>query len=118
MRTIRLLLTALLCVVAKGSLAHTRLVVSVPADWVVIESSPASVTLTVSAAVRIVKLTLNDSAGAAIEIDRPETRDPETELVIALPALPAGDDVVDWSFMGRETHKVSGTLGFVVRAGQ
>jgi len=118
MNKIRLMLAVLLSVASMASLAHTRLVESLPADGAVLERSPGSVALKFSAAVRIVRLRLVDGSGSAIEPIGPDSRGPASDFKIALPALPSGDYVLDWSVMGQDTHKVSGLLRFTLRAGQ
>lgn len=118
MRKFRLLLGVLLCAASMASFAHTRLLASLPADGAVLDSSPSTVKLTFSAEVRVIKLTLLGNTGAAIEFDGPGTSGPAADVEIALQVLPAGDYSLHWAVMGKDTHKVSGTLRFTIHPGQ
>ncbi|MDX1527074.1 MAG: copper resistance protein CopC [Gammaproteobacteria bacterium] len=114
----RLVFGVLMCAASMASFAHTRLLASLPEDGAVLDSSPSSVMLTFSAEVRVIKLTLLDDTGAPIEFEGPGASGPAADVEIALQVLPAGDYSLHWAVMGKDTHKVSGTLRFKIRPEQ
>jgi copper resistance protein C len=93
--------------------AHAHLERSVPADGSVLSAAPAQLVLQFSEAAQLATLAIARDGGAPRKLTAlPETAQPR--IVIALPALPAGDYVVSWRAVGVDGHVVPGRIHFTV----
>jgi methionine-rich copper-binding protein CopC len=111
-------LGALVGLVAPPAGAHDRLVSSDPADGVVLDAPPASVTLQFSGEVLPTgaQVVLTDASGADVGAGAPQVAG--TAVTAALPAdLAAGAYTVAWRVVSSDGHPIEGTLGFTLAGG-
>ena len=92
--------------------AHAHLVESVPADKSRV-AAPAAVQLKFNEAVKLTALTLQQGKEAAKPLAPLPARASAT-MSVPLPALAAGDYVVEWRVAGDDGHIMSGKLNFTV----
>ncbi len=105
-------LLLLLC--ALGASAHTGLSGSSPADGAALLDSPEVLVLEFPMPVHLVKLALSPVDGAAIDLGKYRTAGAATSFRVPLPILAPASYRVEWTVMGGDSHKMSGTLGFTV----
>lgn len=115
---LRIALAGTLLVVALAAEAHGKLVVSTPANGATLDRAPDALRFQfnepVESAFTKVALTGPGSQPVAtgpIEVDE---SDP-TRVVLALPPLPMGMYHADWTMVGRDGHKIKGTITFSVK---
>lgn len=109
-----LILSLIFSLLPLSVLAHTGLKASTPAQGAVLASSPPSLELAFSAPVRLMAVTLETAAGEKIALDAPSAAEAKTDFTLSLPALGANDYRVNWTVMGGDAHKMSGTIAFTV----
>ena len=93
--------------------AHTALSGSDPADSAVETAAPETITLSFSTQVRLTGLSMEDTAGAAIDLGSIPTAT-QQEFVIPAPELLPGTYRVTWRAVGADSHVVSGEFRFEV----
>jgi methionine-rich copper-binding protein CopC len=109
-----LLLAAVYTLIASPLFAHTALTSAAPADGAVMREAPAALALGFTEDVQLLKLVLVDAGGEAVDINFMPSGDAYKNFNIALPALKAAAYKVSWTVLGKDGHKVEGSLGFVV----
>ena len=97
---------------ASVALAHTRLASSLPADEAQLSAAPQEITLQFSEAVRLTVVALQTPGGS--EPLEPGSTDAATEFEVALPALAAGEYLVQWRAVSADTHVISGEIRFTI----
>ena len=109
----RLAAAAVISLTLIGSaLAHTQLTASNPADQAMLETSPESITLSFSEAVRLTAVTVESgSESQSLELAAGE---PAAEFSVALPTLEPGDYVVQWRAVSADTHVITGEIRFSI----
>lgn len=114
MPLLKLLLAGALLLLSTHLLAHTGLKTSVPNDQSTV-MTPENLELEFKADVRLIKLSLSDANGADIALDFKPQAKPATHFVYAVSdALSPGDYTVQWTAMGKDTHKMTGQFVFRV----
>jgi copper transport protein len=109
---VKLLLAALLVLVARGAWTHASLVETSPSDRAVLAAPPPVVVLSFSEPVEPVAVRLIDGAGAALAS---ETVAAGATLRLTPPApLPPGAYIVSWRVISVDAHPVSGAFQFAV----
>ncbi|SEA46542.1 copper resistance CopC family protein [Microbulbifer marinus] len=98
--------------------AHTDLQSSVPTDGAKLSESPAELQLHFSKAVRLMRVSLEESERGEVKLAFMPGAVPEKDISLALPALEAGEYTVSWTIMGSDGHKMSGNFSFQVAAGK
>lgn len=106
----------LMLFLASGARAHTGLTASTPIDGAVLTHSPAQLALQFPTAVRLIKLELLDADGAPVELGDYRPAGAATSLEVALPELAGGHYTANWTVMGGDTHKMTGSLRFSIAA--
>ena len=104
---------ALAALTALSVQAHTVLSSSVPADNAVETVAPERITLSFSTEVRLTGLSMEDAAGASVDLGSIPTAT-QREFVIPAPKLPPGTYRVSWRAVGADSHVVSGEYRFEV----
>lgn len=112
--TFKILIASLLLLGFTTAFAHTGLKTSAPGDGAVVNQSPEQLHLTFTAEVQLVRLSLTDNSGKALELDFSPSTEAKTEFVIAMPQLPIGQFKVEWAAIGEDGHTVTDTFAFVV----
>lgn len=96
------------------TLAHSKLIVSEPADEAELAEAPEQVMLEFNREVRLVKLELTDATDEAVEIDFKPVLDKATQFTVELPELAADTYQVKWIAMSGDSHKMKGEFGFTL----
>lgn len=112
MKTFRLVVALLLLAGSPGVRAHSMLHASVPADGARVSVAPAALELSFGSDVRLIALRMSGADGVAVEVPSPSSRDAAREFRLPLPALAPQHYTVDWTVMGADTHRVSGSFAF------
>lgn len=95
--------------------AHVELYDASPAADSMLESSPKELFLSFSGDVRVVKLTLNDADGKAIDFGFKPVMKATDEMSWTLPELAAGQYTVHWKVMGADGHSFKSQYNFHVQ---
>lgn len=106
--TIGLLLTG----IAATAQAHTHLESSLPSDKSKVKA-PANVELHFSEAARVTAMSLQKGTEAAVAL-KPLPAKAMQHVSVPVPALSAGDYIVNWRVVGDDGHVMSGKFGFTV----
>ena len=94
--------------------AHAKLQSSIPAADARLQVAPKSLTLSFNENVRLAVLTLT-TGGKNIPVTVDRSAPPAAQVSVALPALAAGQYVVQWSALSVDDGHVSkGTFAFAV----
>lgn len=94
--------------------AHPQLQRSVPADGERLRQSPAELQLHFSGEVRLLHMSLEETAAGQIKLAFMPGAVPARDISVPLPALEAGDYAVSWTAMGGDGRKMSGIFSFTV----
>ncbi len=108
------LLSLLLLVWSMSAAAHTHLTASVPADNAMLMKAPEVLSLTYSADVILLKVSLTDSKGKSVKFGFKPVTKAAAEFNWSLPALKPDTYVVDWTIVGKDGHKVQKQYSFMV----
>lgn len=115
MKSAKLLLLVSFCAPAVSSVfAHTSLTSAVPADGAVMHEAPQALALGFTEDAQLLKLELVDAAGQTIDIAFTPSGDARKTFNVPLPALKAAGYKVNWTVLGKDGHKVEGSLQFTV----
>lgn len=110
-------LFALLSLFVTGSvLAHSGLVSSTPADRAMVHQSPAQLELQFSGPVVLANLSVASVVGEAVDLGDYRTTEAKPVFVIDLPELAPESYIVNWTAMGGDGHKMSGSFSFTYMA--
>ncbi|MEZ5491605.1 MAG: copper resistance protein CopC [Gammaproteobacteria bacterium] len=94
--------------------AHTGLKESHPADGAVMRAAPEQIRLQFTAAVNLVRFTVTDQTGSAIDLGfRPQSSTTD-DYLLPVAHLGAGTYTVGWAAIGEDGHTVTGEFGFSV----
>jgi methionine-rich copper-binding protein CopC len=112
------LLLLLFALSSAAAMAHTKLDEATPADGATLQATPSVIRLafnepieTSLSSVRIV-----GPGGAVVAGDKPSSdKDDDRSLVVRFPKLSSGSYRVEWATVGRDGHRVKGTLRFTVK---
>ena len=102
-----------IALIGANAQAHTELSSSAPADNAVETAAPDVITLSFSTEVRLTGLSMEDAAGAAIDLGSVPTAT-QQEFVIPSPELQPGTYRVGWRAVGADSHVVSGEFRFEI----
>ncbi|MBN4059726.1 MAG: hypothetical protein COA71_11530 [SAR86 cluster bacterium] len=97
-----------------GLLAHTALAVTAPADGAVLNEGPENITLRFTDEVRLLQLSLINSASHAVEINFTPTANADRTFSLMMPTLATDTYTVEWTAMGSDSHRVEGEFSFTV----
>lgn len=109
-----MLLASGLCLFSSLLHAHTELKQASPADGAVMKQAPIAVQLGFSEPVQLLKLGLADGTGAAVATGFKATADSLTSFSVPMPVLAPASYKVSWTIVGKDGHRVEGSLGFTV----
>lgn len=96
------------------SMAHTGMRSSVPQDGSMLMAPPASLTINFSGSVRLIKVDMKNEHEQNIAVNFSPTTEAATSFDVPLPNLPAGTYRTDWTAMGSDGHKITGSIGFML----
>lgn len=102
------------------ALAHNSLVSSDPADGSTVAVAPSQLTFVFSADVPLETMSAEYIDGSGVRNDLADfTHGPSgpKEVVVALPALPAGELTVRWRLVGPDGHPITGRVSFTITQG-
>ncbi|MGV3592938.1 MAG: copper resistance CopC family protein [Gammaproteobacteria bacterium] len=116
MRSLKSCLALPVLLLSSTLFAHTELIESSPVDGDVLTEAPATLDLTFSAEVQLVKLELVNDAGAMQKTDFAASADRAQAFSIALPPLEPSAYAVSWTILGADGHRVEGNMSFLVDA--
>lgn len=94
--------------------AHTGLKESHPADGAIVRAAPEQIHLQFTAAVNLVRFTVTDQAGSAIELGFQPQATASNDFLLPVAHLAAGTYTVAWAAIGADGHTVTGEFGFSV----
>lgn len=94
--------------------AHTGLSTSQPADGEVLHHSPEKLELVFTGDVRMINLVLAADDGKTVELGDYRSPAAASKLSVALPGLTPGIYSANWTVMGADAHKMSGSFSFTV----
>jgi methionine-rich copper-binding protein CopC len=100
-------------VTATLALAHAHLERSTPTDGSVLSAAPAELVLSFSEAAQLTALAIEKQGGAKQKI-APLPQQPQTRIVVPLPALTPGSYLVTWRVVGADGHVVPGQIRFTL----
>ncbi len=109
-----LLISPLLWLCSSLLYAHTELKQATPADGAVVNHAPATLELAFSEPVQLLKLSVVDGAGVVVATGFKAAADSLKTFTITLPMLPPATYKASWTLVGKDGHRVEGTLGFTV----
>lgn len=113
MKVLKTLLLSILFVCGAAN-AHVELYDAKPAANSMLENAPEELLLSFSGDVRMVKLTLTDAKGKAVNFGFKPVMDATDEMRWTLPDLAAGKYTVQWKVMGEDGHTFEDSYGFHV----
>lgn len=96
--------------------AHTKLIEANPVDGDVLTEAPATLQLTFSTYVQLLKLELANDAGAVQKTDFAASANAAKTFSIALPPLEPAGYAVTWTIVGADGHRVEGNMSFLIDA--
>lgn len=114
MKFMKLLLIAALSLASSLLFAHTELETAKPADGAVVHKAPAALELTFTEEVQLLKLDVADAAGKAVATTFKASADSLKTFSVALPAMTPAAYKVSWTVLGKDGHRVEGSLGFTI----
>ena len=114
MNIIKFLLITLLLSFNVELYAHVNLKASTPSDNAMLMTPPEELLLTFSSEVMLVKLDLANDNKEAIDIGFSADREVKLHHQWTLPALAPDTYVVRLVFMGKDGHKMTKTISFMV----
>jgi methionine-rich copper-binding protein CopC len=114
MKLLKTLMIASLFTLSTAALAHTGIKSTYPANEQMLDAAPKQLTLTFSAAVRLMKVTLMDGEHKDLGIDFKPSADAGTTFKVKAPELSMGEYMVSWVSMGKDGHKMTGDFSFMV----
>lgn len=94
--------------------AHTAVRETSIAENATLSASPASFTVTFSAATGLANVTLTNAAGREIALDYTPPRAMAATFTIPLPALAPGGYTIAWRTMAHDGHVMPGAIHFTV----
>jgi methionine-rich copper-binding protein CopC len=96
-----------------AALAHAHLLEATPADGSVISAAPTKLALRFSEDARLTALSIEKS-GAGSQKLAPLPQQPQSKIVVPLPALAPGHYLVSWRALSADGHVVAGQLHFTL----
>ena len=96
------------------AIAHTAVRETSITDNATLAASPASFTVTFSAAARLANVTLTNAAGREMALNYIPPRAAAASFAIPLPALPPGAYTISWRTMANDGHVMPGAIHFTV----
>jgi len=113
MKLARFLAGLLLLVATAAALAHAHLERASPADGSVVSSAPTSLVLEFSEGAQLAALWIARDGGDRQKLGS-LPQQPQTKIVVPLPALLPGSYVVSWRVVGADGHVVPGQIHFTL----
>lgn len=94
--------------------AHTALEKATPADGAVMHQAPSALELGFTEEVQLLKLEITDAAGKAVSTSFKASADAHKTFSIPLSALAPSAYKASWTVLGKDGHRVEGSVGFTV----
>ncbi|MGI5309802.1 copper resistance CopC family protein [Rheinheimera sp. WS51] len=114
LKTLKIVSAIAVLLMATTVSAHVDLTETVPADEAMLMQSPATLKLTFSAPVRMMKLSLIDAEKKAVKFGFAASATAASEFEWPLPPLKSGEYQVSWIVMGQDGHKMTGDYSFML----
>lgn len=114
LKTLKILSSIVALSMASMVSAHIDLTETVPADEAMLMQSPATLKLTFSAPVRMMKLSLIDAEKKAVKFGFAASATAASEFEWPLPTLKEGEYQVSWIVMGQDGHKMTDDYSFML----
>lgn len=115
--TLRQLILSLIVLAFAGNVfAHAGLKKSIPAAVSQFKESPPELVLTFERPVMLMKVTLTEAKGTAVNFNFKASSKLEETHTFPLSKLDDGHYTVNWTTMGKDGHKMSGSYAFMVGA--
>lgn len=96
--------------------AHAALSASNPGDGAVVNESPETLELHYNEDVRLLKVSMTDTAGAEVDVGFSASGAESAHFSLLLPSLEQGEYIVHWTILGEDTHRVEDMFSFTVDA--
>ncbi|MBU1310946.1 MAG: copper resistance protein CopC [Gammaproteobacteria bacterium] len=116
MKKVITLLAVLSMAAATPVLAHVKLTASVPADNAMLTQAPATLSISFSGPIKLIKVELLQDATTAIAFAFTPSLEAATQYSWPLPPLAAGNYQVNWVGLGNDGHKMKGDFSFMLHA--
>ncbi len=113
MNKLKTLIAAGLIALSVPALAHTDMMSSQPMDGAMMMEPVKHLELNFGMEVRLVKLRLIDSSNKPVSIGFKPMLDAMTSFSVPLPTLKPDNYRVEWTAMGEDGHKMTGSFGFM-----
>ena len=107
------MLGGLLVLASSGVLAHVHLEQATPADGAILTSAPTELVLRFSEAARLTALSISRDGGAREKLTALPAQ-PQSKIVVALPALAPGHYVLAWRVLSADGHVMPGQVHFTL----
>lgn len=96
--------------------AHSGLKNSIPENGATLNKAPETLQLEFKTPIKLVKLQLIGESGKVINLIKSPNKTFNNIINVELPALNIGNYEVKWMVMGKDTHKMKGTVSFMVHS--
>ncbi|MBP0048575.1 copper resistance protein CopC [Marinobacterium sp. AK62] len=113
MNKLKTLIAAGLIAVSVPALAHTDMMSSQPMDGAMVMEPVKKLELNFGMDVRLVKLRLIDSSDKPVSIGFKPIVEPTRSFSVPLPTLTPDNYRVQWTAMGDDGHKMTGSFQFM-----
>ncbi|MEP5154127.1 copper resistance CopC family protein [Planktotalea sp.] len=110
----QLLLVALLGFWATGSLAHSPLQTTVPANETTVSEAPSEITMGFKGGIRLTRISMRHADHASVDLDLDGFKGFISDYVIPLQAMGPGVYIIEWRGLGSDGHAMNGSFRFTV----
>ncbi|MGX5201882.1 copper resistance CopC family protein [Aliikangiella sp. IMCC44632] len=108
------LLSIFISLFSLNAISHSSLIASTPAHGSSINSSPESLQLTFSKAVKLIKVELHSEQSGQVKLAFKLSPMFSETFAIPVPVLESDSYKVTWVAMGKDTHKMNGEFQFTL----
>ncbi len=115
MKHIKTILITLTIMIAFSATAHVGLEKATPAENTELKKSPQQLELVFSSPVRLIKAKLMNAEEQSINFSFTPSADANAQYAWELPTLKEGEYMVEWTILGQDGHKMSGSYQFMLR---
>lgn len=113
MKTLKSIIAAGLIALSAPAFAHTDMMESQPMDGAMMMEPVKNVDMTFGMDVRLVKLRVIDSSNKPVSIGFSPITEPAKNFSVPMPMLKPDTYKVDWTAMGEDGHKMTGSFQFM-----
>ncbi|MFC3093263.1 copper resistance protein CopC [Alteromonas sediminis] len=114
MKHLLVMIVASIILFSSTAFAHVSIVESTPKKDAMLMTPPEHLSLTLSGASRMAKVTITTSSGDKVDIGFKPTKEASTVFSWALPALKPDTYQVQVIYFGEDGHKMKSEFGFMV----